>query len=39
MFILVVLPIIAAELDKGFNISEFLGIPCECIYTEDKCNK
>ena len=39
MFILVVLLIIASELDKRFNISEFLGIPCESIYTEDKCNK
>ena len=39
MFILVVLLIIAAELDKRFNISEFFGIPCESIYTEDKCNK
>ena len=39
MFILVVLLIIAAELDKRFNISEFLVIPCESIYTEDKCNK
>ena len=39
MFILVVLLIIVAELDKRFNISKFLGIPCESIYTEDKCNK
>ena len=39
MFILVVLLIIASELDKRFNISEFLGITCESIYTEDKCNK
>ena len=39
MFIFVVLLIIVAELDKRFNISEFLGIPCESIYTDEKCIK
>ena len=39
MFIFVVLLIIVAELDKRFNISKFLGIPCESIYSEEKCNK
>ena len=39
MFIIVVLLIIVLELDKKFNISEFLGIPCEYIYSLEKCSK
>ena len=39
MFIFVVLLIIVAELDKRFNLSEFLRIPCESIYTDEKCSK
>ena len=39
IFIFVILLIIVAELDKRFNISEFLWIPCESIYTDEKCSK
>ena len=39
MFILVVLLIVVLELDKQFNISGFLGIPCESIYGEERCRK
>ena len=39
MFILVVLLIVVLALDKHFNISELLGIPCESIYTDEKCSK
>ena len=39
MFILLVLLIIILELDKQFNISGLLGIPCESINSEESCNK
>ena len=39
IFIFVILLIIVAKLDKIFNISEFFGIPCESIYTDEECSK
>ena len=39
MFLLVVLLIIVGLLEEQFNISGFLGIPCESIYTDEKCIK
>ena len=39
MFIFVVLLIVVAVLEEQFNISKFLGIPCESIYSEEKYNK
>ena len=37
IFILVVLLIVVLALDKQFNISGFLGIPCKSIYGEKRC--
>tara|TARA_Y100000588_G_scaffold28536_1_gene27903 strand:- start:306 stop:527 length:222 start_codon:yes stop_codon:yes gene_type:complete len=39
MFILLVLLIVVLALDKQFNISGLLGIPCESIYSGERCNK
>ena len=39
MFIFVIVLIFVSELDKRYNISGFLGIPCESIYSDEKCNK
>ena len=39
MFILVVLLIVVAVLEEQFNISGFSGIPCESIYTDEKCSR
>ena len=39
MFILLVLLIVVLALDKQFNISGLLGIPCESIYSDERCNK
>ena len=39
MFIFVVILIVVLALDKQFNISKLLGIPCESIYSEERCNK
>ena len=39
MFIFVVILIVVLALDKQFNISGFLGIPCESIYGEERCGK
>ena len=39
MFIFVVILIVVLALDKQFNISKLLGIPCESIYSDERCNK
>ena len=39
MFIFVVILIVVLALDKQFNISGLLGIPCESIYSDERCNK
>ena len=38
MFILVVLLIVVVGLEAEFNISGILGIPCEYIYTDERCS-
>ena len=37
--IFIFLLVVIAELDARFQIAEFLGIPCESIYNEERCNK
>ena len=39
MFIFVIILIVVLALDKQFNISKLLGIPCESIYSDERCNK
>ena len=39
MFIFEVILIVVLALDKQFNISKLLGIPCESIYSDERCNK